>query len=234
MVGCALEAAENSIIEAAGQAGRALTPDPAARFNAAMLLEYAFPLLGYLAGSLASAVIVCRAMGLPDPRSGGSGNPGATNVLRLGGRKAAAMTLLGDVLKGVVPVLAAHALGLAEPVPALTAFAAFLGHLYPLFFRFQGGKGVATAFGAIVALSWPVGLAFGATWLGLALLTRYASVASLSAAALSPVFALLLTGTMAHVAVLMLIAGFVAWRHRANIQRLRAGTEGRIGHKATG
>ncbi len=211
-----------------------MTPVRTAGFNAAMLLEIAFPVIGYLAGSLASAVIVCRLMGLPDPRSVGSGNPGATNVLRLGGRKAAALTLVGDVVKGVAPVLAAHGLGLAEPVPALTALGAFLGHLYPVFFRFQGGTGVATAFGAIAALSWPVGLAFGATWIGLACGTRYSSVASLSAAGLSPLYALAITGDGAHAAVLAVIAGFIAWRHRSNIQRLKAGTEGRIGQKSTG
>ena len=158
-----------------------------------MLLDIALPVLGYLAGSLASAIIVCRMMGLPDPRSGGSGNPGATNVLRLGGRKAAALTLVGDILKGVAPVLTAHALEVSEPARALTALGAFMGHLYPVFFRFQGGKGVATAFGATLALSWPVGLVFGGVWLALAALTRYASLASLIAAVTAPVAALMLT-----------------------------------------
>jgi glycerol-3-phosphate acyltransferase PlsY len=199
-----------------------------------MLLAIALPILGYLAGSLACAIIVCRAMGLPDPRSGGSGNPGATNVLRLGGKKAAVLTLVGDVLKGVLPVLVAHALALPEPVPALTALGAFLGHLYPVYFRFQGGKGVATAFGAIAALSWPVGLVFAVLWLGLAAATRYASVASLSAAAAAPVAALLVAGNPVHAGVLVVVAALIGWRHRENIARLRAGTEGRIGHKRTG
>jgi glycerol-3-phosphate acyltransferase PlsY len=175
-----------------------------------MALAYAFPLLGYLMGSLASAIIVCRAMGLPDPRSVGSGNPGATNVLRLGGRKAAALTLAGDVLKGVAPVLAAHALAVPDPALALTALGAFLGHLYPVFFRFQGGKGVATALGAIAALSWPVGLAF------------------------APAFAWVLTVNGYHAAVLAVVAVLIAWRHRANIRRLLDGSEGRIGQKSTG
>jgi len=199
-----------------------------------MLLAVAMPLLGYLAGSLASAVIVCRTMGLPDPRTGGSGNPGATNVLRLGGKKAAVLTLLGDVLKGVLPVLAAHALEVPEPARALTALAAFLGHLYPVFFRFQGGKGVATAFGAIIALSWPVGLVFGLLWLAVAATSRYASVASLSAAAAAPVAALGLLGDTTQAAVLALMGALVWWRHRENIARLRAGTEGRIGAGRTG
>jgi len=199
-----------------------------------MFLAFVFPLLGYLAGSLACAVIVCRVMGLEDPRRAGSGNPGATNVLRLGGRKAAAFTLAGDILKGVIPVLAAHALDVPEPALALTALGAFLGHLFPVFFRFQGGKGVATAFGAIAALSWPVGVGFALAWLGVAGATRFASLASLVAAALAPVLAFLLTGSALHTVVLALIGALIAWRHRDNIRRLRAGTEGRIGHKTTG
>ena len=202
--------------------------------SGSLLLAVALPLIGYLAGSLASAVIVCRAMGLPDPRTGGSGNPGATNVLRLGGKKAAVLTLLGDVLKGVLPVLAAHALQAPQPALALTALAAFLGHLYPVFFRFQGGKGVATAFGAIVALSWPVGLVFGLLWIALAAITRYASVASLSAATAAPLAALALPGNTTYAAVLAVVAALIWWRHRENVARLRAGTEGRIGAKRTG
>jgi len=199
-----------------------------------MLLAVVFPLLGYLAGSLASAVIVCRLMGIEDPRRAGSGNPGATNVLRLGGRRAAAFTLAGDVLKGVVPVLAAHAAQVPEAALALTALGAFLGHLYPVFFGFQGGKGVATAAGAITALHWPLGLGFALVWLGVAVASRFASLASLAAAALAPALAWLLTGSALYTGVLTLIAVLIAWRHRDNIRRLRAGTEGRIGPKATG
>lgn len=198
-----------------------------------MLLAVAFPLLGYLAGSLASAVIVCRLMGIEDPRRAGSGNPGATNVLRLGGKKAAVLTLAGDLLKGVIPVLGAHAANVPDPALALTALGAFLGHLYPVFFGFQGGKGVATAAGAITALSWPVGVGFALAWLSVAGATRFASLASLAAAALAPALAWLLTGNSLHTAVLALIAILIAWRHRDNLRRLRAGTEGRIGHKAT-
>lgn len=199
-----------------------------------MSLVQLLPLLGYLAGSLSCAVIVCRTMGIDDPRSAGSGNPGATNVLRLGGKKAAALTLAGDVFKGVIPVLIAHALGAPEPIPALTALAAFLGHLYPLYFRFQGGKGVATAFGATAALSWPVGVGFAMVWLAVAGISRFASLASLAAASLAPAIAWLLTGEVLHTIVLACIAGLVAWRHRDNIRRLRAGTEGRIGQPRTG
>ena len=199
-----------------------------------MLIDLLMPFVGYLAGSLATAVIVCRLMGLPDPREGGSGNPGATNVLRLGGRKAAVLTLVGDVLKGVLPVLAAHALGASVGAVSLTALAAFLGHLFPVFFGFKGGKGVATAFGAVVALFWPVGLVFGLTWLAVAAITRYASVASLSAAAVSPLAAVVLVNHVAVPTALAIIAGLIWWRHQENIARLRAGTEGRIGQKRTG
>ena len=199
-----------------------------------MIEQYLLPVAGYLAGSLACAIIVCRAMGLPDPRQGGSGNPGATNVLRLGGKKAAVFTLLGDILKGVIPVVIAHLLLLPPWSIALTALAAFLGHLYPLFFRFQGGKGVATALGATAALSWPVGLAFAITWLLVAAASRFSSLASLLAAALSPAFALLLTASTVNALVLGVMALFIFWRHRQNIARLRAGTEGRIGQKSTG
>jgi glycerol-3-phosphate acyltransferase PlsY len=154
-----------------------LTGDSATRFNAAMIEQYLLPVAGYLSGSLASAIIICRLMGLPDPRQGGSGNPGATNVLRLGGKKAAALTLVADILKGVMPVLIAHLLQLPPWSIALTALAAFLGHLYPVFFRFQGGKGVATALGATAALSWPVGIAFTLTWLVVAAASRFSSLA---------------------------------------------------------
>jgi len=199
-----------------------------------MIAQFLLPVAGYLAGSLASAIIICRLMGLPDPRQGGSGNPGATNVLRLGGKKAAALTLVGDTLKGVIPVLVGYLLDLAHWSVALTALAAFLGHLYPLYFRFQGGKGVATALGATAALSWPVGLAFAATWLLVAWTSRFSSLASLLAAAASPGFAIALTGNWTDALVFGVIATFIFWRHRQNIVRLRAGTEGRIGQKTTG
>jgi glycerol-3-phosphate acyltransferase PlsY len=211
-----------------------LTDDPAARFNTNMIAQYLLPLAGYLAGSLASAIIICRLLGLPDPRQGGSGNPGATNVLRLGGKRAAALTLAGDVLKGVIPVVVAYALELPHWSVALTALAAFLGHLYPVFFRFQGGKGVATALGATSALSWPVGIAFALTWLLVAGVFRYSSLASLSATALAPVFAVVLTANHTDALVLAVMAVFIFSRHRQNIARLRAGTEGRIGQKSTG
>jgi len=196
-----------------------------------MLLPVALVVTGYVCGSLASAIIVCRLSGLPDPRSGGSGNPGATNVLRLAGKRAALLTLAGDALKGVIPVLAARFLVDDPVVLAGTALAAFLGHLYPLFFRFKGGKGVATTFGVVAALAWPVALAMAGTWLVIAALTRYSSLAALCAGVLAPLYALLLTHELADVVALGVIGAFLLWRHRANIRRLLAGTEPRIGSK---
>ena len=141
---------------------------------------------GYLLGSISAAIIVCKLMGLPDPRSEGSRNPGATNVARIGGKKAAALTLLGDMLKGLLPVLLAHALDAGAVVLAGTALAAFLGHLYPVFFGFQGGKGVATALGVSFGLHWLAGLTIAGIWLVMALLFRYSSLSALTAIALSP------------------------------------------------
>ena len=184
---------------------------------------------GYLLGSIATAVLVSRALGAADPRSGGSGNPGATNVLRLAGRRAAALTLAGDVLKGVVPVAVAQA---ADPSPgavAVVGLAAFLGHLYPVFFGFKGGKGVATALGALLGMDPLLGAAVLATWLVVAGLSRYSSLAALAAAVLAPGYAWLLSGHPGLVGAVSVMAVLLVWRHRANIRRLLAGQEGRIG-----
>ncbi|HRC72944.1 MAG TPA: glycerol-3-phosphate 1-O-acyltransferase PlsY [Candidatus Competibacter sp.] len=186
-------------------------------------------LLGYLAGSVSTAIIVCRIMGLPDPRSEGSRNPGATNVLRFGGKKAAAITLAGDFLKGLAPVLLARLAGLEEAGLALTGLAAFLGHLYPVFFGFEGGKGVATAFGVILALSWPVALAALATWLFMAFVVRISSLSALTAAALTPLFAWWSGLPGGYIAAVLVMVGLLIWRHRSNIRHLLAGTEGKIG-----
>ena len=185
--------------------------------------------LGYLAGSVSTAIIVCRIMGLPDPRSEGSRNPGATNVLRFGGKKAAAITLAGDFLKGLAPVLLARLAGLEEAGLALTGLAAFLGHLYPVFFGFEGGKGVATAFGVILALSWPVALAALATWLFMAFVVRISSLSALTAAALTPLFAWWSGLPGGYIAAVLVMVGLLIWRHRSNIRHLLAGTEGKIG-----
>jgi len=180
---------------------------------------------GYLAGSLSAAIITCRVMGLADPRTQGSGNPGATNVLRVGGKKAAAITLLGDAIKGVIPVLAAQLMGFDPWALALTALAAFIGHLYPVFFQFRGGKGVATAFGVLVVLAWPVGLAILATWLAVAKLTKISSLSALVAAALTPAYMWWLRPEPAFVITAGIISVLLIWRHRSNIQKLLAGTE---------
>jgi glycerol-3-phosphate acyltransferase PlsY len=187
----------------------------------------------YLLGSLSFAVIVSRAMGLPDPRSFGSGNPGATNVLRTGRKAAAALTLLGDALKGWLAVvlarLLAPRLGLGEDVVLLCALAVFLGHLFPVFFRFQGGKGVATALGVLVGLDPWLGLACLATWLAVARVFRISSLAALAAAALAPVYAGLLTGWNRTTLAVLVIALLLVYRHKGNLVKLVAGQETRIG-----
>lgn len=194
-----------------------------------MLTTILFVVLGYLAGSVSTAIIVCRAMGLPDPRGEGSRNPGATNVLRLGGKKAAAITLAGDFLKGLLPVLLARWAGLDETGLALTALAAFLGHLYPVFFGFEGGKGVATAFGVILGLSWPVALAALATWLIMAFVVRISSLSALTAAGLAPLFAWWFDLPGVYIAAALIMVGLLIWRHRSNIRNLLAGAEDKIG-----
>lgn len=197
-------------------------------------------LAAYLLGSLAFAVIVSKAMGLSDPRTFGSGNPGATNVLRSGSKAAALVTLLFDALKGFVPVLLVRLYGrrygMEEGTVALVGLAAFLGHLYPVFFRFQGGKGVATFLGVVFGVHWALGLATALTWLVIALFFRYSSLASLVAAVFAPVY-YLFGDRLAWYAekpvalALGLMALLLAWRHRANIQRLVQGSESRIGEK---
>ncbi len=194
-----------------------------------MLMLLLFAVLGYLAGSIATAILVCRMLGLPDPREEGSRNPGATNVLRFGGKKAAAITLAGDLLKGLLPVLLARLAGLDDTGLALTALAAFLGHLYPVFFGFAGGKGVATAFGALLGLSWPVALAALATWLLMAWIVRVSSLSALTAAMLTPLFAWGFGLSGVGLAAVLLMVGLLVWRHRSNIRLLLAGAEDRIG-----
>jgi acyl phosphate:glycerol-3-phosphate acyltransferase len=197
--------------------------------NIHMAINIALLLAGYLLGSVSSAVIVCRSMGLGDPRVQGSGNPGATNVLRLHGKTVAALTLLGDVLKGVLPLLLAHAARTTEMIIALTALAAFAGHLYPVFFGFRGGKGVATLIGVLLGLYWLLGLAFIGTWLLIALLFRYSSLSALVASAMTPVYAVLLASNTYTIAITVVMAVILFWRHRSNIRNLLAGTEDKIG-----
>lgn len=187
-------------------------------------------LLGaYLIGSLSSAVILCKVSGLPDPRTQGSGNPGATNVLRMGSKKLAALVLLIDVLKGVIPVLIGRMLGFDIDILALIAFFAFLGHLYPVFFQFKGGKGVATALGAFLALSPALAGAALLTWIVVFAISRISSLSAIAAAAMTPVYSLWLIDTVFARTVILLIALLLLWRHRSNIQRLLAGEEKKSG-----
>jgi glycerol-3-phosphate acyltransferase PlsY len=192
--------------------------------------------LSYLVGSLSFAVIISRLMGLADPRSYGSGNPGATNVLRSGNKAAALLTLAFDALKGYVPVMVAllwqERLGLGPFAIALVGLAAFLGHLWPVFFRFQGGKGVATAAGVLLALNPVLGAATLASWLLIAVFFRYSSLASLVAAAFAPFFQLLIWGVKPALLCIVPMSLLLVWRHGPNIRKLLAGTESKIGQKA--
>jgi glycerol-3-phosphate acyltransferase PlsY len=187
----------------------------------------------YLIGSIAFAVVVSKLFGLPDPHSYGSGNPGATNVLRTGNKAAAVLTLLGDAAKGWVAVWVANrlggALGEASLATAGAAIAVFLGHLYPVFHRFSGGKGVATAAGVAFALGWQLGAALLAVWMAFALLFRMASLASIAAAVAAPPLGFYMLGNGLEAWSLVPIGVLLIWRHRANIQRLLAGTESKIG-----
>jgi glycerol-3-phosphate acyltransferase PlsY len=189
-------------------------------------------LAAYLLGSVSFAVVVSRLMRLPDPRTYGSKNPGATNVLRSGSKAAAVLTLLGDAAKGALAVwLAALYAGHAGLDVALAGVAAFLGHLYPVFHRFEGGKGVATAAGVLLAFNVWLGLATIATWLVIAGFFRYSSLAALVAAVFAPLYTWWLFGLQPVLPAVAVIAALLVWRHRGNIARLAAGTESRIGSK---
>jgi len=197
-------------------------------------------LAAYLLGSLSFAVIVTRVMGLSDPRTYGSKNPGATNVLRSGSKAAAIITLLLDAVKGWLPVVLVRwfgePYGMEEGTMALVGLAAFLGHLWPVFFRFEGGKGVATALGVLLGISGWLGLATLLTWIIVAFFFRYSSLASLAAAVFAPLYYVLFGGVVwymdARVGVaIAVMSGLLAWRHQENIKRLMAGTESRLGSR---
>ncbi len=186
-------------------------------------------LVAYLIGSLSFAVIMSKVYGLPDPRSYGSGNPGATNVMRSGRKAAAVLTLIGDALKGVLAVMlakwATNEYFLPDYVPALAALAALLGHMWPVFFRFKGGKGVATALGVLLALNLWMGLACAIVWGLMFAVTRVSSLSALVAAGLSPMFAWLLGASVVEVLAIVCLAALIFWRHKSNIQRLISGEE---------
>lgn len=184
-------------------------------------------IVAYLLGSLSSAIILCKLIRLPDPRSQGSGNPGATNVLRLAGKKLAILVLISDVLKGVAAVGLAKWGGLDSHLLGWVALAVFVGHLFPIFFGFQGGKGVATAFGVLLILAWPLALAVLVTWLMVALIFRYSSLAALTAALFAPIYGYWLLASQNYFPV-VIICGLLLIRHYSNIYKLFRGQETKI------
>lgn len=196
------------------------------------LIPVVWIVAAYLLGSVAFGIIVSKLFGLPDPRTVGSGNPGATNVLRSGKKLAAALTLLGDVLKGWLPVWLALQSDMLMWVVAAVGLAVFFGHLYPIFYKFKGGKGVATALGVMLAISPLLGLAAVLTWIVVFAVSRYSSLAAIAAAAFAPVYAwLLLSAYNDYVIAVTVMAVMLVWRHRGNIQKLLAGTESGFGKK---
>ncbi len=207
-----------------------------------LLLSIGLIASGYLIGSISFAVLVSRMMGLPSPHSYGSGNPGATNVLRSGSKVAAVLTLLGDAMKGAIAIWIAQLAsasayapnyGASEFVLAAVALAAFLGHLFPVYFRFRGGKGVATAAGIFLFMNSPMGAAILGVWIVVALTTRYSSLAALTAAVAAPLFAAMAFGLSWSALAVLCMSLLLMWRHRDNISKLRAGTESRIKFRQT-
>ncbi|HET8707628.1 MAG TPA: glycerol-3-phosphate 1-O-acyltransferase PlsY [Pseudomonadales bacterium] len=194
-----------------------------------ILVGLVLTLAAYLMGSISTAILVCRALGYPDPRGEGSGNPGTTNVLRIAGKGPAALTLLGDVAKGVVPVVLSRHFNAADWILAAVTLGAFAGHLFPIFFKFEGGKGVATALGAVTVLSWPIGVSVMATWLVIALITRYSSLAAIVGWALAPVYAYFFAPN--YLMMLLVLSAMLIYRHQENIRKLLSGTERKIGEK---
>jgi glycerol-3-phosphate acyltransferase PlsY len=190
-----------------------------------------YTLIGYLVGSVSCAIIVCRLFGFPDPRTEGSNNPGATNVLRLAGKKFAILVLFGDMLKGFLPVFILHLWGEGPVTLGFVCLATVLGHMYPVFFKFKGGKGVATALGALLGLHWILGAAVIATWLVVALLSHYSSLASILTMVLAPFYSLAVTRSLPAFVPLALMAMAVLYKHNENITRLMTGKEPKINLK---
>ena len=185
-------------------------------------------ILAYLVGSISAAIITCKLLNLPDPRTQGSNNPGATNVLRIGGKKAAAIVLVGDGLKGFLPVFVGLQLDLDQQALALIALSAFLGHVYPIFFGFKGGKGVATFIGGLLALNYLIGLAFIATWLFVAKVLKISSLSALIATLLTPIYTYFLTQEFTTTYIILIICLWIFYTHRSNIKRILSGQEGTI------
>jgi glycerol-3-phosphate acyltransferase PlsY len=188
-------------------------------------------ILAYLAGSISSSILIARCLQLPDPRSLGSGNPGATNMLRTGSKKAAAFTLLGDLLKGLIPLLIARSLGFDLLVLCLMGLAAIIGHMYPIYYKFRGGKGVATSLGVLLGVNWILAIVWIAVWMSSAKLTGYSSLAALVATASLPIVAYFMHLPMIVIYLTSAIAILVIWRHQSNIRNLLTGKESKIGKK---
>ncbi|HEY9052799.1 MAG TPA: glycerol-3-phosphate 1-O-acyltransferase PlsY [Gammaproteobacteria bacterium] len=196
-----------------------------------IILIAGFAFLGYLFGSVSAAIITCKLMGLPDPRTDGSKNPGATNVLRLGGKKAAAITLAGDMLKGLIPVAIVVLMGFSNEVIAVTGLAAFLGHVFPVFYGFKGGKGVATMLGVLIGTHWLVGLGTIGIWLAMAFTFKISSLSALVATACAPALVWYVTASPAITATTAIMTVLLFWRHRSNIRNLLSGKEEKIASK---
>lgn len=194
-------------------------------------LPFLLVILAYFVGSASAAIITCKLMGKEDPRTIGSKNPGATNVMRYAGKKAAIMTLVGDLLKGLIPVVIGHALDLSWGWLIFIGIAAFLGHLYPIYYGFKGGKGVATALGVYFGLNPIVGALIGITWLISALVFNISSLSALIACLLAPLYFFWVTGSIDLFLGLVIITVFIYWRHRSNIMNIIDGTEGKISKK---
>ncbi len=193
-----------------------------------MLINILLIFSAYLLGSISAAIIVCKTLGLSDPRTGGSGNPGTTNVMRLYGKKAAFLTLVGDIFKGIIPVLLAKVIVNSEFIIAICGLATFLGHIFPIYFKFEGGKGVATLIGILFATHWLLGVSYIITWILTALIFRYSSLAALIAALPIPIYSYFIEHNNQYTISFAVIAIILFWRHKPNIYNLLNGKEDKI------
>ena len=193
-----------------------------------MLINILLIFSAYLLGSISAAIIVCKTLGLSDPRTGGSGNPGTTNVMRLYGKKAAFLTLVGDIFKGIIPVLLAKVIVNSEFIIAICGLAAFLGHIFPIYFKFEGGKGVATLIGILFATHWLLGISYIITWILTALIFRYSSLAALIAALPIPIYSYFIEHNNQYAISFAVIAIILFWRHKPNIYNILNGKEDKI------
>ncbi len=193
-----------------------------------MLINILLIFSAYLLGSISAAIIVCKTLGLSDPRTGGSGNPGTTNVMRLYGKKAAFLTLVGDIFKGIIPVLLAKVIVNSEFIIAICGLAAFLGHIFPIYFKFEGGKGVATLIGILFATHWLLGVSYIITWILTALIFRYSSLAALIAVLPIPIYSYFIEHNNQYAISFAVIAIILFWRHKPNIYNLLNGKEDKI------